>query len=259
MKKAFVLVLAVVLVCQAFADNVALNKPAWATREWSAPVLGGLAHYAVDGNYVTCWNAGTWAPPVQRLTVDLEDIYTVNKIDLWDYTFGQYSGLYVNYNLYVSTNNLNWQFISSGTLINTYDPHKIAVFAPQDVRYVRCEVTSSTNYAHINEIEVYDVYETGLKITPQTINRDSNQPCIQAYIRLADYSENEIDANEPFIIYPGGINAVKTVSTGSGICAEFDKEALMAVVPNGDIELKVVGKLKSGQYFQGRDIVKIMH
>jgi hypothetical protein len=43
------------------------------------------------------------------------------------------------------------------------------------------------------------------------------------------------------------------------IFAFFDKDALMAAVPeNGDKELKVAGKLKSGRYFYGCDTVKII-
>jgi len=45
---------------------------------------------------------------------------------------------------------------------------------------------------------------------------------------------------------------------GNGISAFFDKAVLMAAVPDGNIELKVAGKLKSGQYFYGCDTVKVI-
>jgi hypothetical protein len=44
------------------------------------------------------------------------------------------------------------------------------------------------------------------------------------------------------------------------VVASFEKAALMnAVLADGNIELKVAGKLKSGQYFYGRDTVRIIH
>jgi probable HAF family extracellular repeat protein len=103
-----------------------------------------------------------------------------------------------------------------------------------------------------------------MKITPQTINRKSNQPRIRVVIQLPDDGQEDIDLDELLVIScincSGKIKAVKqSLSVGNSICAEFDKEALMAAVPNGDIELKVVGKLVSGQSFYGTDTVKIIH
>jgi hypothetical protein len=151
-----VLTLMLIFTSTAFAANVALFKPAEATAEYSS---SNLAMYAVDGDLDTRWNAGTYAPPVQSLTVDLLNIYPVYKIDLWSEIAGSFPGNYVNYDLFTSTDKLSWQFISSGTLIDTLDPHKEAVFSPMPVRYVRYDVTDGTHWAHLNEMEVYDIPE----------------------------------------------------------------------------------------------------
>jgi hypothetical protein len=111
--------------------------------------------------------------------------------------------------------------------------------------------------------------EGNLKITPQTINRKSNQPDIRASIKLpGNITKNDVDISEPLVLYPDGIKATsqKVLPAGNGsqelneVVASFGKTALMNVVPTGgNIELKVAGKLKSGQYFYGRDTVRIIH
>ena len=87
--------------------------------------------------------------------------------------------------------------------------------------------------------------------------------------------------NEPLALYPGEIKAIKqSVSAGPirikgglpvrqhpiVISASFDKNAVLAAVPNGDIEIEVSGKLMPmsfsevpGEYFSGSDTVKIIH
>jgi hypothetical protein len=102
--------------------------------------------------------------------------------------------------------------------------------------------------------------EGKLKITPQTINRKNNQPNIKAYIELP--AANDIAANEPLILYPGDIKATAQAISkgGKGISADFNKAALMgAVGVDGDMELTVAGKLKSGQIFFAAGTVNIIH
>ena len=107
-----------------------------------------------------------------------------------------------------------------------------------------------------------------LNVMPCTINRRSNQPHIFAVIEIDGIAKSDINTDELLTLYPGGIKAMKqwvvTSKDRRGrpqttIFAFFDKDALMAAVPqNGDKELKVAGKLKSGQYFYGCDTVKII-
>jgi len=117
-------------------------------------------------------------------------------------------------------------------------------------------------------ITVVATLEGRLNIVPSTINRWSNQPHILAVIELDGIAKSGINADELLTLYPGGIKAMKqwlfTSKDRLGklqttIFVFLDKDALMAAVPeNGDNELKVAGKLKSGQYFYGCDTVKII-
>jgi hypothetical protein len=116
-----------------------------------------------------------------------------------------------------------------------------------------------------------------LKVTPQTINRKSNQPNIKAELDLPDgISKTDFDFNTPLTLYPasvipgpdaGGVPASRQwgLPQGEGqpglnaLMAFFDKDAVMNAVPlNGDVALKVVGQLKSGQWFYGDGTVTIL-
>lgn len=141
------------------AGNVALHKPAWATAE-----IHGPASAAVDGIYGTGsnnWNSGvlgTVNNPVV-LGIDLEDIYLVNRINL--YADNRYiEGNYESYNLLSSIDQSSWTLINSGDLIGTSNPWPEQLnFDPISMRYLRFEVTGGTLWGHLYEMEVYDVPE----------------------------------------------------------------------------------------------------
>jgi len=116
-------------------------------------------------------------------------------------------------------------------------------------------------------ITVIAPMECDVKITPQTINRKSEQPNIHACLELpAGLDANAVDVNEPFILYPAGIEATKqqfvSIITGdqnvTGVMLFFDKAQLMEnILADGLTELSVEGRLTSGQYFYGSDTVRI--
>lgn len=139
-----------------FASNIALNKPAWATAE-----KYGFASNAVDGNVDTNWNSGkrgTIDSPV-TLTIDLQNIYQVNQINL--YTDQRPDiGPFIHYNLLSSINQTSWMLISSGDLICSEKPWpKVLNFEPTSMRYIRFDVTGGSLWAHCYEMEVYEVPE----------------------------------------------------------------------------------------------------
>jgi hypothetical protein len=118
-------------------------------------------------------------------------------------------------------------------------------------------VPDDVNVTVIAPLEVY------LKITPQAINRNSNQPSIQALIEMPEgVTPNDVDISESLVLSPGDIAAAEQSISGGrnidAVSASFDKNAVMAAVPNGDIKFNVAGKLMSGQYFYGTDTVKII-
>lgn len=126
------------------------------------------------------------------------------------------------------------------------------------------------NDGHVNSqpdevnITVVAPLECNVKITPSAINLRSNGPHILARIRFPDgITRAEADSDEPLLIYPRGIQAMRRWTVGGdanqvSILGAFDKGDLSGVVQNGPAELTVVGRLRSGQLFYGRDTVQIM-
>jgi hypothetical protein len=114
-------------------------------------------------------------------------------------------------------------------------------------------------------VTVIGPVESELRIVPRVINRRSRQPKILALLRLPEgVTADQIDSNEPLLLYPGGIEPMSQRITesqrqGESIFALFDKDELMdAVGDNGGVELRVGGLLKIGRYFYGSDTVRII-
>jgi hypothetical protein len=88
-----------------------------------------------------------------------------------------------------------------------------------------------------------------------------------ALITLAqDILESQIDG-QPLVLLPGNITSVFKFVTvqkmkGQGnvvVIGFFDKKTVgEAINVSGDVEVKVAGKLKSGQCFYGADTIKIL-
>ena len=93
-------------------------------------------------------------------------------------------------------------------------------------------------------------------------------PNILALLRMSDgVTQDQIDPNQLLLLHPGSIESIhQSINQyGSGssqhtsILALFKKDDLLDVVDNyGRVELKVVGQLKTGQYFYGTDTVNII-
>jgi hypothetical protein len=93
-----------------------------------------------------------------------------------------------------------------------------------------------------------------------------------AVIRMPEgIAKKDIDNNEPLTVYPGEVEALRQwifpyyqdqyrhKKLLTAIWAFFDRDAVVDAIPtNGKVELKVVGKLKTGQYFYGCDTVTII-
>ncbi len=111
--------------------------------------------------------------------------------------------------------------------------------------------------------------EARLYILPRTINRHSRQKRVWAWLRLPKgITKDDIDSNTPLLLYPGQIEPTHQYIFPRGrrgpkrvsIIAYFDKRDLMDVISdNGRMELKLVGRLKTGRYFYGTDTVRIIN
>lgn len=117
-------------------------------------------------------------------------------------------------------------------------------------------------------ITVIEPVEGLFCILPATILRNRGLSEIPVILCLPEgITKDQVALDEPLMLYPGGIEATyqNTIQwrsrrkTYTSIFALFDKPDLMVAVPdNGSVELFVVGKLKTGQYFYGSDTVRIV-
>src|SRR5438094_4941984 len=107
--------------------------------------------------------------------------------------------------------------------------------------------------------------ECQLKIAPSAINLYSEGSHILASIRFPDgITGDDAENDAPLLLYPAGIQPAKRWITG-GLDGEavilfafFDRDEVAGQVPDGSAELMVVGTLRSGQLFYGRDTIKII-
>jgi hypothetical protein len=103
-----------------------------------------------------------------------------------------------------------------------------------------------------------------LDLAPSTINLNSNQQNILARIQLpAEFTRTDLDGIARLLLYPGGAQAVKQwiVVDDVGLASVFsffDKSAITGELQIGSPELTVVGALRSGQVFYGRDTVRVI-
>ncbi|KPK19624.1 MAG: hypothetical protein AMJ70_08940 [Dehalococcoidia bacterium SG8_51_3] len=117
-------------------------------------------------------------------------------------------------------------------------------------------------------ITVIESLELPLNISPEVIKPHSRMPNILALLQLSDVvTLDQIDPNQTLLIHPGDIEPIhqRINQSGSGssqrtsILALFKKDELMNTVDNYDrVELKVFGRLKTGQYFYGIDTIRII-
>jgi|GEM_PF-880897 len=117
-------------------------------------------------------------------------------------------------------------------------------------------------------ITIVGPIESVLWIWPTIIDRsDGMTPYILALARLPGIPKDAVDIAQPLLLYPGEIKSFHqyafeyddagTVRTN--VFAFFDKAKLLAAVPeNGKVQLHVVGRLKTGQYYYGTYWVTIV-
>lgn len=101
-----------------------------------------------------------------------------------------------------------------------------------------------------------------LRIVPDVIRREGSSYDIQAIAILPPgIGRDDIKDTLP-TLYPGRVRAKRQIVYGTAstakVIALFDKAELVAAIPdNGQVKLKVVGKLKAGRSFYGEATVNI--
>jgi hypothetical protein len=119
-------------------------------------------------------------------------------------------------------------------------------------------------------ITVIGPIEANLSVMPRVLNCRSKLPKIMTMMRLPKgITKEQIDMAQSLLLYPGQIKAdsmwigkdfdFKCRAWSTMITAAFDEDELMDAIPGtGQVELVVVGQLKTGQYFYGADKVSVI-
>jgi hypothetical protein len=148
--------------------NLSLNSETTATANQVDAVNNNFASNAIDGNLGTLWRATSHGTPTdpKYLIVELCDISEISHIVLWGHYTG-YVNYYIEYNLYISADGINFTFLSTGKLITPpsstppdeyYDSFMDTVYLPAELRLMRFakfEVIGGQHDAHLNEIEIW--------------------------------------------------------------------------------------------------------
>ena len=116
--------------------------------------------------------------------------------------------------------------------------------------------------------EAISTMQGELLVQPHRINRNARSRKIFAVMCLSEpVVDGDIDMTELLVLYPGGIEANEqklfpSDETGKGgvkIRAVFDRTELFAATQgNDDVEITVVGRFISGEYFYGTDNIRIV-
>lgn len=124
---------------------------------------------AIDGNYSTKWNAGSYwyngDNLMHWLTIDLGNIYEINKFILYTVNslYSTFSGYNIIYNFFSSTDNINWDQVGTGMLIDSHTTEYMnsievgTLFA----QYLKFDVVGGTHWSHLNEIEIWGEMNLG--------------------------------------------------------------------------------------------------
>ncbi|HUS71627.1 MAG TPA: alpha-2-macroglobulin family protein [Sedimentisphaerales bacterium] len=171
---------------------------------------------------------------------------------------GNIDGLTFSWNWSVDGNN----FTATGHIVTIPLPagmHSIVLIVNDGIR------DSAPDHTVIT---VIGPMESHLRISPKVLNRQSKMPNITTMLQLPEgITQDQIDCNQPLLLYPGSTEAIRQKITQSRtgdaertrIFAFFNKTRIMEAVPDdGRVELRVVGQLKTGQYFYGTDTVRII-
>ena len=115
--------------------------------------------------------------------------------------------------------------------------------------------------------------EAQLWVFPGIINRFGPLSKILAMVRLPEgITKDDIDSTQALVLYANGYDDVEIEAScqhiiqwcrngivHTTIIASFEKDEVMAAVPeDGPVEFMVVGRFVNGDYFYGKDTVKIV-
>ena len=113
-------------------------------------------------------------------------------------------------------------------------------------------------------VRVVAPLQCGLKLSPATLNLRSKGENLMACFTFPEAATTaQVDTGAQLLLSPGAIAATKTwlgdeAASQANLYAFFPRDALSGLLPAGPADLLVAGKLRSGQWFYGRDTVQII-
>lgn len=115
-------------------------------------------------------------------------------------------------------------------------------------------------------ITVVDPMEVECRIFPPSKDLFKKTPEIMARLYLPPgMTTDHVNSDQPLCIYPGGTEVIDQYAIQwrrnrmpcANVFAFFSKDVLTHVAPDGSVELTVSGQLKTGQYFFGKDTIRV--
>ncbi|MHC4755365.1 MAG: right-handed parallel beta-helix repeat-containing protein [Planctomycetota bacterium] len=119
------------------------------------------------------------------------------------------------------------------------------------------------DYVDVGADEFIPMIEASMMLTPRILNAGSNAKWVKAHIVLpAEYDINDVDANEPLILEPLGINSeYMTVFVNSdgfaAIEAAFKRSGFAIAADYGTTLITATGRLHNGYQFYGTDTIQV--
>lgn len=132
-------------------ENFALNKTAWDNDDDPTTNPGNV----VDGKISTFWYSKTPFRAGMWITIDLEAVRTIERVNILGSTFEPQLKYIKGYSIDVSLNNSNWNRVSQNLDNKDYDVYES--FTPVTARYVRVTIERSdnVNWTFIGEVQVF--------------------------------------------------------------------------------------------------------
>jgi hypothetical protein len=114
--------------------------------------------------------------------------------------------------------------------------------------------------------EAFAVPKGEVSIFPRTINRSSQGQKVSAVLYVPEsIAGDNIDISKPLVLYPGAVEATEQklqdglTEGGVSIRAFFDRAEMLADMPdNGEIEVTIIGRFITGEYFYCTDLIKVV-
>ena len=211
--------------------------------------------------YLICVDANNIAEPIADVTITdyLPKEVSFVKADGGD-VIGQYDEKEHTYTW-------KYPYISPDDIIY----HEITVRVNQDVAFGKT-ITNTVDITSAKTVTVTasaDIFtdEGGwlvkdIQIIPDTIRRDSSLSGIIAVLEMPEGIKKSDIKEEPLVLTPGGISSNQPIIIETDgtikVVAVFDKDQVMDAIPiYGEVELEIVGQLKSGQSFYGKATITI--